>query len=297
MREMPRTVYQLLNRWGLDRVVGAIPWAVRRAGLRQAYPSGAGLALMPAIPPADTLEKRQSRLVQARQVRSRGQAKLASQMPAALTPNPVVAAQVSGMILANPKQGIVGALLGMAEREDTTRALASIQVPALVVAGSEDRIVSPETAAEFIGFFPRGWMVEAPGAGHLPMMEPGNRGAAALRDLIRGPDGRAEKPVYGKSRSARGVEAAAAILCEQPSTAAGHFVFGISTLKLSAGRAGIVVHVNANDAHARVGPVFFDGHGCGGQLVHICPAFGAGKNFILHLRGADGTGLHSGHPV
>jgi len=188
MREMAEDVYQLLNRLGLDRVVlgGHSMGGYVALAFAQAYPKRlAGLALIASHPAADTLEKRQSRLVQARQVRSRGQAKLASQMLAALTPNPVVAAQVSDMILANPKQGIVGALLGMAEREDTTRALASIQVPALVVAGSEDRIVSPETAAEFIGFFPRGWMVEAPGAGHLPMMETPEIVAAALRDLIR----------------------------------------------------------------------------------------------------------------
>ncbi|HZW02731.1 MAG TPA: alpha/beta fold hydrolase, partial [Anaerolineaceae bacterium] len=114
---------------------------------------------------------------------------LAKSMPEHLTANPELAAQIRSMILKTDKNAVVASLKGMAEREDATGWLPGIRVPTLVVAGEEDKIVPLEDPQTFVRFIPRGWLVTAPGAGHLPMMEAPERVARGVKRLVQYAEG------------------------------------------------------------------------------------------------------------
>ncbi len=84
---------------------------------------------------------------------------------------PDVEAHVRKMMREAPKEGAAAALRGRAERPDYTPMLKHIDVPALVVVGSEDEF-TPVADAELIHREIRGsTLVVVEGAGHLPNLE------------------------------------------------------------------------------------------------------------------------------
>ena len=80
-------------------------------------------------------------------------------------------AQVLGFMAPSRPPGVIGALLGMAERPDATASLVQIAVPTLVITGADDTLIPPaesETLAQAI----RGAQLEViPQAGHLVAFE------------------------------------------------------------------------------------------------------------------------------
>lgn len=79
--------------------------------------------------------------------------------------------QVRGMIESTPRRTIVQALEGMKERPDSTDLLPTIDVPTLLIAGSEDQI-TPVADLEFLAqTIPDARLQVIEGAGHLPNME------------------------------------------------------------------------------------------------------------------------------
>ena len=80
-------------------------------------------------------------------------------------------AQVLGFMAPSRPAGVIGALLGMAERLDATSLLAQIAVPTLVITGTDDALIPPaesETLAQAI----RGAQLKViPHAGHLVAFE------------------------------------------------------------------------------------------------------------------------------
>jgi pimeloyl-ACP methyl ester carboxylesterase len=68
-----------------------------------------------------------------------------------------------------------------AGRPDYHAALAAIAVPALVLAGEEDRIVAPDRSREIAAALPNAELRMAPACGHLPQREAPDFTAAALR--------------------------------------------------------------------------------------------------------------------
>ncbi|MET8850446.1 alpha/beta fold hydrolase [Amycolatopsis sp. NPDC004625] len=84
---------------------------------------------------------------------------------------PDVEAHVRRMMRTAPSRGAAAALRGRAERPDYTGTLASIDVPTLVVVGSEDEF-TPVADAELIHREIRtSTLVVIEGAGHLPNLE------------------------------------------------------------------------------------------------------------------------------
>lgn len=85
--------------------------------------------------------------------------------------HPQLVAQIKATMAGCSPQGIAAALNGMAERPDSTELLASISVPALFVAGSEDVITPASEMREMAGATPECEFVEVPGAGHMAPCE------------------------------------------------------------------------------------------------------------------------------
>jgi len=68
-------------------------------------------------------------------------------------------------------QGVAMAALGMAERPDTTEILQCLNVPVLVICGSEDQFSPPSEMRRLADMAKYGTYVEIPDSGHLPPME------------------------------------------------------------------------------------------------------------------------------
>jgi pimeloyl-ACP methyl ester carboxylesterase len=123
---------------------------------------------------ADSEEGKQGREKNAQLAEAQGPGAIADQMlPKLLGPNAPAALrdQVRGIIEANDRAGIAAALRAMAARPDSTPLLATIDVPTLVIVGSEDALTPPSEAEAMFNAIPGCRIAEIPGAGHLANLE------------------------------------------------------------------------------------------------------------------------------
>lgn len=126
---------------------------------------------------ADTEEARATRLETAEAVRGAGTPALTDGMiPKLLSEEtrrerPGVEQEVRSLMEAAPAASVSAALLGMAERADSTALLGSIRVPTLVIAGEEDQLTPPEDARALAREIPGAELELVAGAGHLPNLE------------------------------------------------------------------------------------------------------------------------------
>lgn len=124
---------------------------------------------------ADTEEARHNRLQTAEQVLQDGPRVLAESMPDKLLApgaDEMLRFRVREMIFAGSPAGIAGALRAMAARPDSQPTLETINVPVLVIVGSEDSLTPPADAEA---------MAEAIAGAELEVIE----GAAHLANLER----------------------------------------------------------------------------------------------------------------
>jgi len=79
---------------------------------------------------------------------------------------------------------IAAALLGMAERPDSTPDLAGIDVPTLVITSDLDELIPSEISLQMAASIPGATTLEIPGAGHLSNLESPEAFTGGLRELI-----------------------------------------------------------------------------------------------------------------
>jgi pimeloyl-ACP methyl ester carboxylesterase len=71
----------------------------------------------------------------------------------------------------NSPVGVKGCLLAMASRTDTTKSLAEIIIPALIICGSEDKLSPPELMKSMADNIPNTEFILVGGAGHMAPIE------------------------------------------------------------------------------------------------------------------------------
>ncbi|MDX2194022.1 MAG: alpha/beta fold hydrolase [Gemmatimonadales bacterium] len=152
-----------------------------------------GLVLMDTRAEADTPEARRGREHAIQVAREKGTGALALQLlprmlrPDAATAAPEVAEGTRAMMASAPVQGVVGALVAMRERADSTPTLATLAgVPTLVVVGEQDQLTPPALARAIADGIPDASLAVIPGAGHLPMLEQPQATTDALRRFLLG---------------------------------------------------------------------------------------------------------------
>lgn len=187
MRLLAEDLHALIERLGLEKVilVGHSMGGYAALAFANAYPatlSALGLVATQADP--DSPEKRQGRLVSARETKRRGAGFIAHGMAAKLTNDPEIQKSMMDLMLTNRPGSLINSLNGMAERSDANLWLPSIKVPAVVIAGVKDSIVSLERARTMAQMLSKGWLVEVPEAGHMPMLEKPQAVIDALKQLI-----------------------------------------------------------------------------------------------------------------
>lgn len=126
---------------------------------------------------ADTAEAKEKRRAMAERVRREGVGALAeAQLPLLLSAEtrrerPEVVERVREMIESTPQETILRALVGLAERPDSTDLLPTITVPTLVVGGAEDVMTPPDELEALARSIPGAHLQLIEGAGHLPNLE------------------------------------------------------------------------------------------------------------------------------
>lgn len=84
--------------------------------------------------------------------------------------NPVVE-EIEKVILSTPDTTICAALMALASRTDTTEILNGLEVPALIIRGAEDKLMTEAQALQLSENIRLSYSVVIPNAGHLPNLE------------------------------------------------------------------------------------------------------------------------------
>jgi pimeloyl-ACP methyl ester carboxylesterase len=149
-----------------------------------------GVVLADTRADADTPEGAANRDRMAQLARERGVAAVVDELipkllgPATRRDNPAVEANVRSLAAQNSVSGVVGALHALKTRPDSTPVLASIHVPALIVAGEEDAITPPAVAEELQKGIAGSTLSIMPRAGHLSSLENTDAFNAALAQFL-----------------------------------------------------------------------------------------------------------------
>ncbi len=187
MRLLAADVVALLDRLQVEKVVlaGHSMGGYVALEFAHAYPNRLfGLALIASQADPDTPERRQARLITARDVRRKGIKYIAEGMPPKLTHDVAIQTQLKEMISACPVKVVEAALKAMADRRDANPWLPGIKVPLVAIAGGKDQLISVEKSTTLVKLASKGWAVEIPEAGHMPMMEAPEKIAEVLMQLI-----------------------------------------------------------------------------------------------------------------
>lgn len=188
MRLQAEDVVRLMDALDIEKavLVGHSMGGYVSLAFAHAYPNRLlGLGLVATQAAADNPERRQSRYKTANSVQHKGARVVASSMVQTLTKQPELVEPIKQLILNAHPTGIVGALKGMAERQDLTGELSRVQVPALVLYGASDQLLPREPVEMMTQMLPKGWMVDIPNAGHMLMMEEPAQVAGALALLFQ----------------------------------------------------------------------------------------------------------------
>lgn len=175
---------------GMDRFVlcgasmgGYVAFAIRRAHPERVL----GMVLANTRATADDEAGRRGREQLARRLREEGSDFLVQNPPPLLAASapPELREHVRDMIRAQPAEAIAAATLGMARRADSTPDLRGIDVPTLVVEGTEDAIIPAGAAAAMAAAIPGATLETIEGAGHLTSMEAPDRFTELLGAHLR----------------------------------------------------------------------------------------------------------------
>ena len=87
------------------------------------------------------------------------------------TERPDLAAEIRALIVENTREGVATGVAAMRDRADSTPLLGRIDVPALIVHGSEDSLIPPSEAEAMRKGIGRAELELIPASGHLPNLE------------------------------------------------------------------------------------------------------------------------------
>lgn len=193
--EMAEDVAALLDTLNVERVVlGGLSMGgyVAFEFFRRFPQRVRALVLADTRPQADTDEARRTREETAQRALRDGMGPIAdSMLPKLLSPAtreraPDVVERVRAMMLGTRPEGAAAALRAMAGRRDQTDLLASIDVPTLIVVGSEDSITPPSDAEAMRAQIKDARLVRIEGAAHLSNVERPEDFNRALGDFVGG---------------------------------------------------------------------------------------------------------------
>ncbi len=154
--------------------------------LAHLYPERvAGLALIATQAAADNPEKRAGRHKMIDDVKLGGIEPAIQPMLDALTEKEKIKPDILSIMKTASREGIIGSLAGMAEREDAEQWLDEMKFPVAIIAGAKDKIISSESAEVLKRRLCNSTSIILRQAGHMPMMEEPGSTASGILWLIR----------------------------------------------------------------------------------------------------------------
>ncbi len=150
----------------------------------------AGLVLADTRSQADTNEGKIKRAASIRTIRSEGVETFADGFlkivfaPDSFSSKPETVEFIRGIILGTSPVGIVGTLIALAARTDTTPTLSNIKVPTLILVGEHDVLAPPAAAQAMKENIPQSELVVIPGAAHMSNLENHEAFNQALRKFL-----------------------------------------------------------------------------------------------------------------
>ena len=139
---------------------------------------------------ADSDERRQARAAQADVIRKDGLAPFAEMVlprmfaPSVFAERPALVERFRQTILSQRPHAVIAALQGLATRPDMLDALAKVDLPTLVLVGSEDAVTTPDDSRELAAVIRGAELVVLQGAGHMSCWEDPAGFNAAVRDFL-----------------------------------------------------------------------------------------------------------------
>jgi pimeloyl-ACP methyl ester carboxylesterase len=175
--DVARSAVAVLDAAGVERAVvcGLSMGGYIALAMARLFPERlSGLVLGDTRAEPDTEEAKERRKETARRVEAEGVAFLSESLPTALL-GPDVAENVQNWLLerldVTAPQGVADALRAMAVRSDSIPILPAIEVPTLVICGSEDGLTPPESSRAMAQLIPDARYEEIEGVGHLSSRE------------------------------------------------------------------------------------------------------------------------------
>jgi pimeloyl-ACP methyl ester carboxylesterase len=187
MNEIAEDLAQLLKKLDIKKtmIVGHSMGGYVALAFAHKYPDQViGLGLVGSQAPSDLPERKEGRYKTAADVEEKGLS-VVTPMTDKLSADQKIRDVVRPMIERQSKNGVVGALKAMAEREDARAWLPDFTFPIVLVHGDKDELIPVERAQEIKVAISNAQLVELPGAGHLTMMEMPAKTAEALKLLIK----------------------------------------------------------------------------------------------------------------
>ena len=144
---------------------------------RQAPERIKGMILAATTHTADTVAIQSIRESQATQIRHGRLPTLIDETlpklfsPTTLEENQELVTYIRDVMGHTDPQGAIGSLRAMKTRPDSTKTLASISVPTLVIHGEDDQLIPTEAAQSMAKLIPNAELHILPDAGHLPNLE------------------------------------------------------------------------------------------------------------------------------
>ena len=193
MEEMAEDVAALLDELNVPRAVVcglSMGGYVALAFYRMHPERVRAFVLADTRPQGDTEEARRAREETAHRALTEGMEPIADAMlPKLLSARtresaPEVVARVREMMLGMKPEGAAAALRGMAVRRDQTDLLPKIDVPTLVVVGSEDAVTPPSDAEAMRDQIEGSRLVRIEGAGHVSNVERPEEFDRALAEFL-----------------------------------------------------------------------------------------------------------------
>jgi 3-oxoadipate enol-lactonase len=180
MQQYADDLVALLDSLGIDRAVVcglSMGGYVTMAMLRHHPDRVRALVLTSTRATADTPEAREKRMRLVEFVREKGVEALAARQLRAMvgettfTSRPELLEQLRRLMAAAPLEGVVGGLLAMADRPDSTDLMKGIRVPTLVIGGAEDTFTPPTELGTLAAAIPDARLELIATSGHVCAFE------------------------------------------------------------------------------------------------------------------------------
>jgi pimeloyl-ACP methyl ester carboxylesterase len=174
MDDLASDIAGLLDHLGLQKtaIAGHSMGGYVALAFAKLYPNRvAALGLVSSQVLADPLDRKEGRYKTAAEVAEKGISGVVETMTPKFTSDPHWQAFARKSMEKQQPAAYIGALKAMAERDDSTSLLSSIQYPLVVIHGDADALIPIDRAREVKAAHPETVLVEISGVGHMPMRE------------------------------------------------------------------------------------------------------------------------------